>query len=145
MSDAHAKLNVLLSDTTVEGASFRRAQELKLHRASIPVFPLTWTIMHTMDEKSPLHGFDAERFVGADARVFISLEARDPSIAATVQDLRSYPPAAVKFGMRYADVISNDEQGAPVADLTRLSALQPDGGAAPPEPGWSETEELAEE
>ena len=59
--DAAAKLNVLLSAMSAEGTRFRRAQELRLERAHLPVFPLTWTLMHVLDEHSPLHGFDTAR------------------------------------------------------------------------------------
>jgi inward rectifier potassium channel len=43
LADAAAKLNVLLSETTTEGKRFRRAQELRLERTHIPVFPFYWS------------------------------------------------------------------------------------------------------
>ncbi|HTZ69637.1 MAG TPA: ion channel [Acetobacteraceae bacterium] len=142
LSDARAKLNVLLSETTAEGSSFRRAHELKLQRAHIPVFPLTWTIMHTIDERSPLHGFDAESIIASDARFFFSLEARDPQLSATVYELKSYPPVAVRFGMRYADAVTNAPNGTPIADMSRVSVLEPDtDGATTPIVGWSTPED----
>jgi hypothetical protein len=54
LADAKAQLNVLLTETTTEGKVFRRAQELQLERAHIPMFPLFWTLMHVLDERSPL-------------------------------------------------------------------------------------------
>jgi inward rectifier potassium channel len=141
LGDAQAKLNVLLSETTIEGGSFRRAHELKLQRSQIPVFPLTWTIMHTMDEKSPLHGFDAERFMASDVRIFFALEARDPSLSTMVHDLRAYGPAMVKFGMRYADAVSTAPDGTPIADMNRISTLEPDITASAPILTWSETDD----
>jgi inward rectifier potassium channel len=143
LSDARAKLNVLLDEITAEGNSFRRAQELHLQRSRIPMFPLTWTLMHTMDAHSPLHGFDRAKFVAADARVFFSLEARDPSLSATVYDMRSYPPDAVRFGMRYADAVTLAKDGTPIADMTKVSTLMPDSGADAPQHGWSEHQEEA--
>jgi inward rectifier potassium channel len=138
LSDARAKLNVLLDETSAEGTSFRRAHELRLQRAHIPVFPLTWTLIHTIDETSPLHKFVVQsEFLAADARIFFSLEARDPSISAVVYELKSYQPTAVRFGMRYADAISEAEDGTPIADMTRISALEPDVGGHREEPGWS--------
>jgi inward rectifier potassium channel len=80
LTDAAAKLNVLLSETTAEGKPFRRAQELRLMRAHIPVFPLSWTLMHVLDEHSPFHGYDAARVIAADARVFVTLEAARPDV-----------------------------------------------------------------
>ena len=92
LMDAAAKLNVLLSATTAEGALFRRAQELRLERAHIPIFPLTWTLMHVLDERSPLRGYDAARAIEAQAQVFVTLEAHDPTLATAVHDIRNYGP-----------------------------------------------------
>ena len=52
LADAKAQLNVLLTNTTTEGKVFHRVQELQLERAHIPFFPLFWTLMHVLDERS---------------------------------------------------------------------------------------------
>ena len=143
LADAAAKLNVLLSETTAEGKLFRRAQELRLERAHIPLFPLDWTLMHVLDERSPLHGYDMERAIKADARVFVTLEARDPTLATSVHEIRTYMPEDIRFGMRYTDAVTIAEDGTPVADLTRIGALEPDVGDRQ-EPGWTEREEEEE-
>jgi inward rectifier potassium channel len=88
LTDGTATLNVFFLDTTAEGRSFRRAQELRLERAHIPIFTIFWTLMHVLDEQSPLHGYDSARAIEADARVFVTLEARDPTLATVVQDVR---------------------------------------------------------
>jgi inward rectifier potassium channel len=136
LGDAHAKLNVLLNETTSEGQTFRRAHELKLQRDHIPVFPLTWTIMHTMDAGSPLHRFDAAKFLASDARIFFVLEARDPSLSTTVHDLRAFAPQMVKFGMRYADAVMTAPDGTPIADMNRISTLEPEESTIAPYVGW---------
>lgn len=126
LADAAAKLNVLLSETTTEGKLFRSAQELRLERAHIPIFPLSWTLMHVLDERSPLHGYDAARVIEADARLFVTLEARDPTLATVVHDIRNYTPSDIRFGMRYADAVTTAEDGTPVVDLNRVSEIEPD-------------------
>lgn len=120
LADARARISVLLSERSSEGTPFRRTHVLRLERDEIPVFPLSWTLMHVMDESSPLHGLDRTRLAEADTRMFVSLEARDPAISASVHELRAYPPTDVLFGVRYADIISDDENGHPVADMTRI-------------------------
>ena len=138
LTDAAAKLNVLLNETTTEGRVFRRAQELRLERAQIPVFPLSWTLMHVVDEASPLHGIDSARAIALGARVFVTLEARDPTLAATVQEIRNYAPDDIRFGMRYADAVTTAEDGTPIVDLTLIGALEPDIGDDFAEEGWSD-------
>ena len=81
----------------------------------------------------------AVRVIEADARVFVSLEARDPTLATVGHTIRSYAPGDIRFGMRYADVVTTAEDGTPVADLTRMGELEPDVGDRP-EPGWTERE-----
>src|SRR6185312_13163589 len=99
--DAVAKLNVLQLVRTSEGKLFRRAQELRLERAHLPILPLTWTLMHVLDERSPLYGYEAAQAVAARARVFVTVEARDPTLATLVHEIHSYAPEDIRFGMRY--------------------------------------------
>ncbi len=141
--DAAAKLNVLLSEPTAAGKLLRRAQELRLERAHIPVFTIFWTLMHVLDERSPLYGYDAARAIERDARVFVTLEARDPTLATVVHDIRYYAPEDIRFGMRYVDAVSTADDGTRVADLTRIGALEPDVGDRQ-EWGWTEREEERE-
>jgi len=141
LTDAAAKLNV--SVMTTEGKLFRSAQELRLERAHIPAFPLSWTLMHVLDERSPLHGFDTAQFIAADARVFVTVEARDPALATVVHDFRNYTPEDICFGMRYADVVTTAEDGTLVVDLTRIGALEADVGERR-EQGWTEREDVRE-
>jgi inward rectifier potassium channel len=140
LMDAAAKLNLLLSVTTAQGKRLGRAQELRLERAHLPAFPLFWTLMHVLDEGSPLYGFDAARAIEARAQVFVAVEARDPTLATLVHEVRNYAPEDIRFGMRYADAIVAEEDGTLVADLTRIGALEPDVGEHW-EAGWTEREE----
>jgi inward rectifier potassium channel len=141
--DAVAKLNVLLSVATAEGKLFRRAQELRLERAHLPVFPLTWTLMHVMDERSPLYGYDAAQVLALRPQVFVTLEARDPMLATSVHEIRNYAPEEIRFGMRYVDAITTEEDGTLVADLTKIGEMEPDVGERP-EQGWREQEDVPE-
>jgi inward rectifier potassium channel len=127
MADVRVQLNVLLSETTLEGIMFRRSHSLHLARDHLPILPLAWTLMHTIDDASPLFGMDSAALVEAEARLFVSIEARDPSLSATVYDLRNFRPQDVAFGMRYIDAVSISDDGSTVMDLDLISAMEPDG------------------
>ncbi len=140
LADARATLNVLLREHTQEGTIFRRVVELPLLRARLPVFPLTWTLMHVIDAQSPLHGMDAAALTAADLSIFVAIEARDPVLASTVHQVRTFGPESVAFGMRYIDVISSEADGTPMADMTQISAMEPDIGPEVRHQGWSDKE-----
>lgn len=125
----HAKvhLGVLLQEISAEGQSFRYVHDLVLSNATLPLFALTWTLMHRIDTQSPLAGYDAERFADSDARLFLTIEAHDHALGAAVRDMRIYTSDEVLFGMHYAETITFDDQKRPIGDLTRLSLVEPDG------------------
>ena len=140
LADAVARLNVLLSEIGADGEVLHRAQELRLERAHLPIFPLFWTLMHVLDERSPLHGYDATRAIEADAQLFVMVEAHDPTLATTVRDLHNYSAKEIRFGMRYSDAMTTTGDVTPLLDLTRIGALEPDVGDRQ-EQGWTEREE----
>jgi hypothetical protein len=90
-----------------------------------------------------LHGFDMPRAINADLQVFAMLQARDPTLATMVHDIRTYAAEDIRFGMRYTDAVTTAEDGTPVLDLTKLGALEPDVGDRQ-EQGWTEREEERE-
>jgi inward rectifier potassium channel len=138
MTNANARLFVLLAEHTDEGVLFRRIHELPLMQSHLPLFVMPWTLMHTIDESSPLHGYgDADMLAAASVRVFLTLEARDQAMAAVVHDMKYYEPTSVRFGMRYVDAVRIDETGQTIADLSRISLIEPDKGNDPEWTRWA--------
>ena len=128
--EANAEVTALIGQRSHEGQFFRRIYDVKLARGRLQMFPLTWTLLHEIDQKSPLHGLDAETLATMDFRLFVAVKARDYVLAADVYDAWTYRPADIAFGMRYADAVSIDAQGRTVADLSRLSLIEPDAGTS---------------
>jgi inward rectifier potassium channel len=128
LMDANARMAALIGERTHEGQFFRRVHDLKLSRTRMPVFALTWTLMHEIDETSPLWGLDEAGFARTDIRLFVAVEAHDGNLAADVNDMKDYGPPDVAFGMRYADAVSIDAEGRTIADLGRLSLLEEENG-----------------
>ena len=125
--DAHAELAALIAERTQEGQFFRRIHDIKLARTRLHMFPLTWTLMHEIDTQSPLHGMDAAALAALDFRLYIALKAHDYVLGADVFDAKTYFAGDIVFGMRYADAVSIDENGRTIADLSRLSLMEPEG------------------
>lgn len=126
LSDASARLTALLREETREGQSYRHSHDLRLRAARLPMFALTWTLMHPIDEHSPLHGIDPGWIAARNLVLFLNFEARDPALAASVHDTHQYGPADIVCGRRYADAVSTDAEGRVFADLGRISALEAD-------------------
>ncbi len=124
--DGVARLYALIAERSAEGQFYRRIHELALMRARIPIFGLTWTLMHVLDEASSLAGYDQARLQTEEVRLFLAVTARDPTLAAEVHDMHDYGVDDVVFGMRYADAVSVDATGRTVADLERVGDIEPE-------------------
>jgi len=125
LTQVHVQANALIGETTVEGRRFRRMQELTLARSSMPIFPLVLLLMHEIDEQSPFAGLDSDALAALDITIILSLEARDPELAATVYDIKSYSAADILLGMRFVDAVSLQD-GRTIADLRRISLVEPE-------------------
>lgn len=126
LSRASAQMTALIAEVTAEGQNFRRPADLALLRDRMAVFPITWTLIHVLDETSPLHGVSSSMLVKSDIRLFITIVASDTVSAVEISDLKSYRPDEWAFGMRYSDVISVDANGETTADMDKLSDIEPD-------------------
>ena len=130
LTDASVRLYALITERTPEGQIFRGAKQLTLARPHFPLFALIWTLMHRIDESSPLYGCTPESLAADAVRLMLIFEARDPALSTHVHDLKGFMPESVAFGMRYQDAVHWDEQGRPVADLARISDMEPDAPRA---------------
>jgi inward rectifier potassium channel len=126
LTNAKAKLAALMLERTDEGVTYRRPRDLQLDRDDLPIFALTWTLMHEIDAKSPLAGYTSERLAQEQVRFFLAIKAHDTDLNADVQDMKDYGPADVMYGWRYQDAVAYDAEGRTYADLTRISFIEED-------------------
>ncbi|MEP6968488.1 MAG: ion channel [Pseudomonadota bacterium] len=126
LTDTHLRLSALIREMTREGRDYRRVHHLRITPSMAQMFPLTLTVMHQIDPESPLSGLDVAGLADSDIRFLLSVEARDPGLAAVVHDLKAYAGPDIRLGMHYADLITQGDDGRILADLTRISVIEPD-------------------
>lgn len=118
--EVHAKVSVSLGR---DGA--RQFHELALEREKVVLFPLSWTIVHPIDESSPLWGLTEKDLRDLDAEFFVVLEAVDETFAQQVHSRTSYKPGEIVWGARFGDVFVR-RAGRPLGiDLSKLHEWRP--------------------
>ncbi len=132
---ASAQLWLIRNEVTLEGASFRKFYPLELTRNENPIFSFTWTIMHLIDESSPLHGWTAEDFDRASTSLVLIFGGHDETSAQSVRGRRVYAGRDVRVGFDYMDIVNTDETGAATFDYNKFHEIVP---AAPARDGRGE-------
>lgn len=118
--DASATVSLASNYTTREGDVLRRFQELKLVRSSNPLFALSWTVMHPIDESSPLHNLGLAEMIERDIQIVVMLGGMDETIADRIYARHSYLPEEILWHHRFVDVISVTPAGQRLVDLDRF-------------------------
>src|ERR1700719_3337600 len=105
ISNATAKLWMLKNVVTAEGHPTRRFFELPLLRNESPIFALSWTIYHLIDERSPLYGLTPPDVTSSHIALLVVVSAFDVVAAQPVHARKTYEHADILFGQRYVDVV----------------------------------------
>jgi inward rectifier potassium channel len=122
--EAEVSVNLLRDLTTLEGATMRRFDELKMIRARSPLFFLTWTVMHRIDEASPLWGETRETLLEKHAEIVVVMKGIDETFVSTIHARTSYTPDEIVWGRRLSDIFVTDDAGRRFIDFTRFNALE---------------------
>jgi inward rectifier potassium channel len=118
----------------IEGAH-RKYDQLTLERSRVTFFPLSWTVVHPIDDKSPMLGMTAADFMANDAEVMILLTGTDETFSTVVHGRSSYKPDEILFGHRFVNLYNPiDEAGVVSIDVRRLSETE-----VAAEDDWSQT------
>jgi len=110
---------------STETGPTRKYKTLRLERHLVQFLPLSWTIVHPIDESSPLWGQGPEYLAKHQAEFLITIKAFDDTFFQTVHVRHSYRYDEVAWGARFVPAFEPDAQGEMVLDLKMLSEITP--------------------
>lgn len=109
---ANARSNELIEVTAkvvvsrfeqVDGIHTRRYYPMNLERDGVVFLPLTWTVVHPIDESSPLYGQTKEALRDSNSEVLVLLKAFDETFSTIVQTRTSFTFDDIVWGARFAN------------------------------------------
>ncbi len=105
------------------GEPTRRYAQLKLERETVLFLPLTWTVVHPIDEESPLREKTAEDLKRLEAEILILIKGYDDTFNQTVIARHSYRHDEFVWGGRFAPAFSVDTEGDLVLEVGKVGEL----------------------
>jgi inward rectifier potassium channel len=103
----------------------REYHALKLEREQVVFFPLAWTVVHPVDDDSPLKDVDADQLARQEAEFLVLLSGFDETFSQTVHARSSYRFDEVVWGRRFADMFEHGTGDEILSvDVDRLSDLR---------------------
>jgi inward rectifier potassium channel len=126
ISRATARLWLIRVESNKAGDQFRRFYELKVERDEHPMFVLSWTLFHTIDKDSILHGATAAELEDADALLVVNVDGLDDSSAQQLYARRIYAPHDIRWRHRYRNITSVSPEGRFQLDYTKFHDVVPE-------------------
>lgn len=115
---------IIFARRRLDGRAGRDYFTLPLERERVAMMPLTWTIVHAIDEHSPLRDVTPESLRQVDGEFLVLLEAFGETFSQMVHVRTSYRADEVAFGRKFRDVFQLDApDGILRVDLKRIHDL----------------------
>ena len=134
--DVKASLVLLRDGVTQEGFKMRFFQDLSLVRDHVPLLQLTWTLLHPIDENSPLYGVTQEALQRNEDEIIVSLSGQDETMSQTIHTRHSYVSDEIICGAFFEDILKRREDGKIEVNYNLFhsyrSAPTPEPEVAPP-------------
>ena len=107
------------------GGRVRRYTALPLERNKVTFFPLAWTVVHPIDDASPLTGKTPDQLEEAEAEILVLLSGIDEAFEQTVHARSSYRADEVVWNARFQSMfLALDAKSHVSVDISRIHEIE---------------------
>jgi inward rectifier potassium channel len=118
--EAQVSVMLLRDEISGEGVEMRRFHDMSVSRPRTPMFALTWTVIHPIDETSPLFGESRESLLRAHAQIIVSIVGLDETFSQQIHARHAYDAGDIRWNHRFIDIIGRAEDGRRSIDYRRF-------------------------
>jgi inward rectifier potassium channel len=125
----NTKVNAIVTIDSGNGTSgFNKNYfDLKLETDQVNFFPLTWTLVHLVNEDSPLFGIPLEDLIKRHIEIIILVETFDETFSQTIFQKHSYGSTQWLENVKFERNFEANEKGQVelnVKDLNRVTSVK---------------------
>ncbi|QKX07485.1 ion transporter [Aquimarina sp. TRL1] len=122
----HIEVTLTLSTENEENKYVNNFYQLKLERSAITYLPTTWTVVHPINDKSPLIDYRREELSKLHGEILILVSYYDESFAQEVHQVHSYMLEDMRMDHIFEKAFYHEEEGYTVLDHNKLNRTYPD-------------------
>ena len=97
---------------------------LDLERSQVTLFPLNWTIVHPITEKSPIYGKTNEDLAKFDTELIVVLKGYDDTFSQDINSIHSYHYEEIIWGAKFDPMYDINSSNVVELDFSKLSSYQ---------------------
>jgi inward rectifier potassium channel len=111
LTDVEIRVNIGLQVQTESGTAEYLYYDLALERTRVESLPMNWTVVHPINEQSPLRGFSWDDMKAADVEIYVLIRGFDDIYSNFVQQRTSYTYQEIKFNGKFVPMYRESDDG----------------------------------
>ncbi len=115
--EARVLVNIIVNDN---GKESRKYQPLQVENSRISYFPLNWTIVHYIDESSPLHGLTREDLLSSQMEILAMIKGHNETAGQSFQAKSSYTMDEMVWKGKFKIPYHHRQDGVTVFELEKI-------------------------
>ncbi len=124
LMDLDARVILSIVDTAKDGSFNKNYHNLALETSKIVFFPLTWTIVHAIDDKSPLFNLTQADLANYEAEFLILITGFDDAFNQIVHSRHSYDFKELVWNAKFARNFHTDDEGYIVLEVDKIDEVE---------------------
>jgi inward rectifier potassium channel len=122
--EATIRVALVRTEVTREKMKFYRMYDLRLTRERSPAMSRSWTVLHPIDEASPLFKATPESILRDEIEIIANLVGTDDTSLQPVHARKRYEEHEIVWGARHEDILTEAEDGTVVLDIRRFHDIR---------------------
>lgn len=119
--DARVLMSVVVSDN---GKESRKYQPLELENSKVNYFPINWTLVHYIDEQSPLYGLSEDDFNVSQFEWLVMIKGYNLTATQEIHVKSSYTTNELVWNARFKLPYHFNEDGITVFELDKMDDFE---------------------
>jgi inward rectifier potassium channel len=119
--EARALMNLIIEDN---GRVTRKYHTLLVENNKITYFPLNWTIVHYIDEKSPLYGWTPEDILASEMEILVMIKGYNETAAQSIHAKSSYSASEITWNARFKLPYHFRDDGVTIFELDKIDEYE---------------------
>lgn len=124
LMDMKARVILTLLDLTQKDAFKKNFYELELETSEVVFFPLTWTVVHPIEESSPLYGLTPKELARLEAEFLILITGYDDAFNQIVHSRYSYDFNELVWNTKFKRNFNSNQDGFIVLEVDQIDELE---------------------
>ncbi|MCT4664208.1 MAG: ion channel [Flavobacteriales bacterium] len=124
MIEPEVNVTISINKKDDKGLFQRNFYRLQLEREKIMYLPTVWTVVHEIDEKSPLYTLSNQEIANLNAELYILAQYHEESYGQIVYQIGTYHFSAIELEVKFSPAFEYNLDGFVVLDHHKLSDVE---------------------